>query len=103
MNIRIQSLHFTADQKLIDLIEEKINRLAHYIQGQTVETNVILKLEHVGQVQDKIIEVIINIPGQSMVAKSSKKSFEEALQEVISTLKTKLSRHKEKIQDKHQG
>ena len=101
MVTRIQSIHFDADAKLVSLIEEKLDRLTQYIQDRVIEAKVILKLEQVGKVQDKIIEVILNLPGQAVVAKSAKKSFEEALAEVIATLKTQLLRYKEKIQRKH--
>lgn len=101
MVTRIQSIHFDADTKLVSLIEEKLDRLTQYIQDRVIEAKVILKLEQVGKVQDKIIEVILNLPGQAVVAKSAKKSFEEALAEVIDSLKTQLLRYKEKIQRKH--
>ncbi|MBK6546752.1 MAG: ribosome-associated translation inhibitor RaiA [Saprospiraceae bacterium] len=101
MVTRIQSIHFDADLKLISLIEEKIARLAHYVQDMAIEARVILKLEHVGKIQDKIIEVIINLPGQPMIVKSTRKSFEEALSDVMATLKKQLTRYKERIQEKH--
>ena len=101
MITRIQSIHFDADVKLLQQVQDKMERLARYIQNKAIEAKVILKLEHGGQVQDKVIEIIINLPGQNLVAKSTKKSFEEALNQVIATLKKQLLRHKEKIQQKH--
>jgi putative sigma-54 modulation protein len=101
MITRIQSVHFDADLKLLNLVQERIERLTRYVQNKAVEAKVVLKLERVGQVQDKVIEVIINLPGQPLIAKSTKKSFEEALTHVISTLKKQLLRYKEKIQKKH--
>jgi putative sigma-54 modulation protein len=101
MTTKIQSIHFDADVKLLEQVQEKMNRLTRYIQHNTVEANIILKLEHVGQVQDKVIEVIINLPGQPLVAKSTKKSFEAALTQVMANLKTQILRRKEKIQKKH--
>lgn len=100
MTTRIQSIHFDADVKLLQQVQEKMERLSRFIQDKAVEVQVILKLEHVGQVKDKIIEVIINLPGQNLIAKSTKKSFEEALNQVISTLKKQLLKYKEKIQKK---
>lgn len=101
MTTRIHSIHFDADVKLLQQIQMKMERLAKFIKDTAVEAKVILKLEKVGQVQDKIVEVILSLPGQSLVAKSTNKSFEEALTQVIATLKKQLLRHKEKIQKKH--
>jgi putative sigma-54 modulation protein len=101
MTTTIQSIHFDADVKLIQQVQEKMDRLARYVQNKAVQAKVILKLEKVGQIQDKVIEVIINLPGLPIIAKSTKKSFEEALSQVIATLKTQLLRHKEKKQKKH--
>lgn len=97
----IQSIHFNADEKLINLIEGKLSRLTHYLQDKVLEAKVILKLEQVGRIQDKVVEVIINLPGQPVVAKCTRKSFEEALLQVIASLKKQLLRYKEKIQQKH--
>jgi putative sigma-54 modulation protein len=101
MITRIQSIHFDADDKLLELVQNKMDHLNKYITNEAIDADVILKLEHVGQVQDKVIEVIINMPGQNLVAKSTKKSFEEALIQVIAALKNQLLKHKEKIQEKH--
>jgi putative sigma-54 modulation protein len=101
MIITIQSIHFDADAKLLEQVEDKMKHLEKLIHNKDVEAKVILKLEHVSHVQDKIIEVIINLPGQPIVAKSTKKSFEEALIDVVATLKNQLLRHKEKMQEKH--
>lgn len=101
MMTRIQSIHFDADVKLLQQIQQKIEGLAKFFQNKSIEANVVLKLEHVGQIQDKVIEVIINLPGQALIAKSTKKSFEEALIQVVSTLKKQLLRYKEKLQRKH--
>lgn len=101
MKTRIQSIHFAADVKLLQQIDERLGRLAKFIHNKATEVNVILKLEKAGQIQGKVIEVIISLPGILLVAKSTRKSFEVALTEVIATLKKQLLRHKEKIQKKH--
>lgn len=101
MTTTIQSIHFDADVKLLQQIQERMERLARYIQHKAVEAKVILKLENAGQIQDKVVEVSINLPGHQLIAKSTKKSFDKALIQAIATLKKQLLRHKEKIQKKH--
>lgn len=101
MTTRIQSIHFDADQKLLNLIEEKLLKIGQKLGLSHAEADVILKLERNGQIQDKIVEVIVNIPGQHLVAKSSGKSFEGALRVVSSSIRSQLLKYKERIQRKH--
>ena len=51
MKADIQSVHFTADQKLIDFIQSRLDKLQK-LNDQIVDTAVILKLENTGQVKD---------------------------------------------------
>ena len=46
MVTKIQSVHFTADQKLILMIEEKLEKLNHYFKPEG-SAEVILKMEKV--------------------------------------------------------
>ncbi len=101
MTTTIQSIHFDADVKLIQQIHAKIDRLTKYVNDSAMEAKVFLKLEHVGKIQDKVVEIVLNLPGHLLIAKSTRKSFEEALKEVIDTLKIQLLRYKEKLQSKH--
>jgi putative sigma-54 modulation protein len=101
MTTRIQSIHFDADFKLIQQIHSQIDRLSKYAAHKAVEAEVFLKLEHVGKIQDKVVEIVLKLQGQLLIAKSTHKSFEKALRDAIATLKSQLLRYKEKIQNKH--
>ncbi|MBK8506787.1 MAG: ribosome-associated translation inhibitor RaiA [Saprospiraceae bacterium] len=96
MTTRIESIHFTADQKLIDFIQKKLDKLDQY-HDRIIDAHVILKLENTGQVKDKVVEVKLDIPGDLIVASESSKSFEAAVDEVSSVLKRLLIRHKERV------
>jgi putative sigma-54 modulation protein len=96
MTTRIESIHFTADQKLIDFIQRKLDKLDQY-HDRIIDAHVILKLENSGQVKDKVVEVKLDIPGDLIVASESSKSFEAAVDEVSSVLKRLLIRHKERV------
>ena len=100
MVTKIQSVHFTADQKLNLMIEEKLEKLKHYFKPEG-SAEVILKMEKVGQVQDKIVEIIYCIPGAKFVVTAIQKSFEQAINEAYRGIKNQILKHKEKIQDKH--
>ncbi len=98
MKADIQSVHFTADQKLIDFIQLRLDKLQK-LNDQIVDTSVILKLENTGQVKDKIAEFIVHIPGNKLVASSSSKSFEQSVDESIDAIARQIKKVKGKMRD----
>lgn len=94
MKIRTDSVHFTADQKLLDFIESKVTRLQTYYD-RILDANVILKLENGGQVKDKIVEVKLHVPGDILFIKETSKTFESAVDSATDGMKRKLIRFKE--------
>ena len=97
MQVRIQSIHFDADQKLLQIIESKLQTFDQYLTKLEAEAKVILKMEKVGQVSDKIV----NLPGHPLIVKAKDKTFEKAFYMVLHSLKRQLLRFKEKLQQKH--
>ena len=95
MMIQTQSLHFTADEKLLEFIDKKVGKLEQFYD-RIIDADVILRLEHTGQVQDKIVELKINVPGATFVSKETSKTFEESIDMASDALKKQLIRHKEK-------
>ncbi len=96
MNIHITSHHFDADQKLLAYIDSKLSRLGHYFD-KIIDTQVFLKLENSGQVRDKIIEVRMNVPGDTLFASESSQSFEAATDLISDNMKRQLIRYKERM------
>lgn len=96
MTTRIESIHFTADQKLIDYIQKKLDKLDQF-HDRIIDAHVILKLENTGQVKDKIVEVKLDVPGDLIVATESNKTFEAAMDQVGNVLKRLLIKHKERV------
>ena len=95
MKIETQSIHFTADQKLLDFIEKKLNKL-DTLNGSVQRAEVILRLENSGQVRDKIAEIKLHIPGASIFSKQTAKTFETAVEKSVSTLRRQILRLKER-------
>ncbi len=95
MNIRTQSVHFDADQKLLDFIDKKLQKLGVFYDRIT-HADVILSLENNGQVKDKIGEVKLSVPGAVLVCKESSKSFEQSIDNCAASLKRQLIKHKER-------
>jgi len=93
MDITIKSLKFTADQKLIDFINKKVERLAKFHEGQ-VDCEVTLSLlpDH----DNKNVKLSIHTPGESHLIERNAPTFEEAINKCVDTMKEKLTRSKEK-------
>jgi putative sigma-54 modulation protein len=95
MNIKIQSLHFDADKKLLDFTQKKIEKLMKFYDG-IVSAEIILKLDKNQKEENKIAEVKLEIPGNDLFAKKQSKSFENSVDLVIDALKKQITKHKEK-------
>ena len=96
MSITINNVGFSADRKLKDFIEAKLNKLSKFYNRITNST-VYLKLENSGQVKDKIVEVTVSVPGKVLVSKAEDKSFESAVDECASSLERQLKKYKGKF------
>ncbi|MDA9555273.1 ribosome-associated translation inhibitor RaiA [Pelobium sp.] len=96
MKIAIQSIHFDADQKLLAFIQKKADKLDQYYD-QIISGEVYLKLNNVTEETNKIVEIKLMIPGNTLFAKEECKSFEEATDLAIESLRKQIRRYKEKI------
>ena len=99
MKIQLTAVHFDADQKLVDYIDKKTAKLGQFFDRIT-DAQVFLKLENSGQVRDKIVELKLMVPGDTLVATEISKTFEAATDAAVDNMKRQLNRHKEKVQDK---
>ena len=95
MNINIQSIKFNADQKLIAFIEEKVAKLDKFYDG-IVTAEVLLSLENVSDDKNKVAKIRLEVPGSDLFAENQCKTFEEAVDLNVDTLKKQLQKHKDK-------
>jgi putative sigma-54 modulation protein len=95
MKIKIQTVHFDADKKLLDFTTKKVDKLMKFYDG-IVGSEVIFRLNKDQKEANKIAEVKLEIAGNDLFAKRQCKSFEESLDQVLDALKKQLTRHKEK-------
>lgn len=96
MEINIKSLHFDADKKLIEFINSKVTKLSQYADN-IIDIEVTLKLEKSDINENKIVEIIINIPKIiGIFSKKNAKSFEEAIDLCCEALKNQLIKEKGK-------
>ncbi|WP_432708304.1 ribosome hibernation-promoting factor, HPF/YfiA family [Pedobacter sp.] len=99
MKIRVQSIHFNADKKLLEFIQRKVDKLDQYFD-QIISGEVYLKLENVEDEANKISEIKLMVPGMTMFAKEQCKTFEEATDLSIESLKKQITKHKDKTRAK---
>src|ERR1700712_4741004 len=95
MKIRVQSIHFTADKKLLNFIQKKADKLDVFFD-QIISGEVYLKLENVEDEANKITEIKLMLPGNQLFAKEQCKSFEEATDLAVESLKKQIDKHKRK-------
>ena len=96
MNLRVQSVNFTADQKLVDFIEERLEKLNQYYD-RIINGEVFLKVDNNHTKQNKIAEIKLHIPGHEFIVKKQCKSFEEATDLSAEALRRQLRKHKGKV------
>lgn len=96
MNVHVQSLHFTADSSLMEYMDKKVQKLETFFDN-IISADIIMRLEKTGQIQDKIFELKLNVPGVVLIAKETRKTFEEAIDLCTENMKRQLVRHKEKL------
>lgn len=94
MDIKVHSVHFKADQKLIDFVNEKISKL-ELIFDNIISGEVYFRLEPNAD-ENKITEVKILMPGKELFAKKQCKTFEEATDLAIDALKKQVGKYKDK-------
>lgn len=96
MDIRIQSLKFDADQKLIDFIEKKLAKLPRYYED-VKSAEVILSL--LPDFENKNVKIKVDIPGNDIFVERHSAKFEDALIDCMDVLKDLLVKVKEKRKD----
>lgn len=95
MGIKVQSIHFDADKKLVSFIEGRIGKLNQFFDN-IVDTEVFLRLDKADNNENKVAEIKLAIPGKDLFAKKQCKSFEEATDEAVEALRRQIIKHKEK-------
>lgn len=96
MDVKIQSVHFNSDEKLIDLIRKKLEKLNTF-HDRITKVDVFLILDNVvHNLKDKIVELRVHVPRRDFFVKATSKSFEESFDNAFLALVNQLKRQKEK-------
>jgi putative sigma-54 modulation protein len=96
--INIESVHFSVDKKLAAFIEEKVEKL-YQLYDQIIRVEVILKVERKESYDNKVVEIVLHVPGKELFAKKQNNSFEAATDEASEALRRQLRKYKEKLEE----
>jgi len=96
MKVNTQSVNFNADQKLLDFIQKRMDKLDMYYD-KIIQSDVFLKVENTSDKENKIFEAKVSVPGDSFIVKKQCKSFEEGVDVAVSSLERQLKKRKEKL------
>lgn len=98
MNVKlnVRSTNFDADAKLIQFIQDKINKLTHFFD-KIIEADVYLRVDNNHESENKTAEIRLYIPGHDLFAKKTAKNFEAATDEVTEALRRQAKKRKEKV------
>lgn len=95
MRVKIQSIHFDADVKLLNFIENKVGKLNTY-SNAIIDSEVFLRLDKSSSHENKIAEIKLMVPGNDLFAKRQCKTFEEATDLAVEALRRQLKKQKAK-------
>jgi putative sigma-54 modulation protein len=95
MKLKVQSIHFDADRKLVDFIQKKVDKLETFFD-RMVDGEVFLRLNNEG-VENKTVEIKLNLPGNQLFAAEKARSFEAATDQATEALKNQLKKFKTKV------
>ncbi|MDG1730053.1 MAG: ribosome-associated translation inhibitor RaiA [Algibacter sp.] len=96
MKVNTQSVNFNADQKLIDFVQQRMDKLDMYYD-KVIKSDVFLKVENTSNKENKIFEAKVSVPGDTLIVKKQCKSFEEGVDMAVASLQRQLKKRKEKL------
>lgn len=97
MKLQVHSIHFDADQKLIDFIQQRVDKL-HTFYDRLVDGEVFLRLNNEG-IENKTVEIKLSVPGKKLFAKEQARSFEAAADLATEALRNQLKKFKTKVKE----
>ncbi len=96
MKLQMHSIRFTADQSLIDFVQKKADKLDRFFD-RIIDGEVFMRLNKDNNMENKVVEIKLNIPKNQLFAKERSKTFEGAADLAVEALKKQIIRHKDKI------
>ena len=99
MKMNVQSVNFAADQKLVNFIQKKLDKLENHYDT-IIHADVYLKVQNTSQKENKVSEILLSIPKDEVICKKKSKRFEVSVDECVASLTRQLQKRKKKYNDK---
>lgn len=100
MEVKINSVHFNADQRLVDFVNKKVGKLDTFFDG-IINAEVTLKVLKPEVANNKVSELKVSIPSNGyLFAKKQADTFEEATDLAIDAMRKQLGKYKDKLKSK---
>jgi putative sigma-54 modulation protein len=96
MDIKIHSIRFDADVKLLDFIKGRLEKLGLFY-SDIISAEVFLRLDRSQDLENKVTEIKLRIAGSELFAKKQTRTFEESTDLAIEALRRQLRKHKTKL------
>jgi len=95
MRRNVQAINFSIKTTLKEYISKRIDKYQHYY-SKILSTDFYMKLENSSHKKRKLVEIKIQVPGDTFVVKKESSSFEEAIDMASNAVERLLIRRKEK-------
>ncbi|KPK85509.1 MAG: hypothetical protein AMS27_07030 [Bacteroides sp. SM23_62_1] len=96
MVIKIHSIRFDADNKLLTFIRGKLEKL-NIFYDDIISADVYLRLDRSQDSENKVTEIKLMIPGAELFAKRQTRTFEESTNLAVEALRRQIRKHKTKL------
>ena len=91
MNIEITSRHFTASEKLKELVSEKVKKIEKF-NNEIIGCNVILTKEN----NSENVEIIVHAKGHDFISSENEDTFERSLINAVYKISNQIKKQHEK-------
>ena len=99
MEIKIQSIHFDATEKLQAFIDKKVAKLEKSFEDiKTVEGQ--CKVVKPATAQNKQVSLTVSVPGNKLFVEKISDTFEESTDLCVDSMKVQLQKFKEKMRNR---
>ncbi|MCF0189353.1 MAG: ribosome-associated translation inhibitor RaiA [Bacteroidaceae bacterium] len=95
MNITIKAIHFDVTEKLEQYIEKKLEKIAK-TAGEDSNVEVTLKVVKPQTAMNKEVSITLPYEGKRLYAEKTADTFEDAVLQVIDSLRTQMEKIKNK-------
>lgn len=99
MEIRIQSIHFDATEKLQEFIQKKVSKLERF-SDSIIDAEVVLKVTKPEVANNKEVSIKLNAKSSDFFASKIADTFEEAVDLNVEAIEKQILKFKEKAQAK---